>query len=156
MIDRTREYPSLPYQQCVNPLLRFIDKIWVKIKGRRFIGPRNIGKGVHDCALTSLYWAAPSLSESVIREAFLFCADEWPYAGVTNKEFQIALKFLNLKTRYCSDTETLETLLEKEPVRCVALLPYHYIAIVDGKIVGKDTRLIQHDNAIVYCHWIFH
>ena len=133
-----------------------VDRFWVWLGGSHTIAPTKIGNRDHDCALASLYWAAPQISEDQIIEAFEFCAENWPYGGVTNKEFQIALKFLKAESRYYADTETLGMLLDRHPKRCVALLPYHFIAIVNGKIVGRDTQLVWSRNATVYCHWLFH
>ena len=83
------------------------------------MAPTTIGAGDHDCALASLYWAAPSIPENRIVEAFGFCTDNWPYGGVTNKEFQIALKYLKAES-YCStDLKTLGALrcgLETAPM----------------------------------------
>jgi len=135
---------------------QILDKVSVLVRKQHIIGPSIIGKGKHDCALQSLYWTVPRLSERQIEDAFLFCTKDWPYGGVTNKEFQIVLKFLAVQTRYHSDRETLESVLRKKPIRCIALLPYHYIAIIDGQIVGNDAYLSQHGDTTVYCHWVFH
>ena len=90
-----------------------------------------------------------------IVEAFGFCTENWPYGGVTNKEFQIALKYLKAETHYSTDLETLGALLGSRPARCVALLPGHFIAIVNGEIVGRDTHLRWSSSTTVYCHWTF-
>lgn len=136
-------------------LSRAIDRIWVWLGGDHLIGPTTIGKGPHDCALSSLYWAVPWIAENKICDAFTFCTENWPYAGVTNKEFAIALSYLNQEARYSDKTCTLGALLHRKPSRCVVLLHGHYIAIVKGNIVGQDAYLKSHINATVYCHWIF-
>lgn len=117
--------------------------------------PTVLGAGDHDCAPASLYWAAPWIPESRIAEAFLFCAENWPYGGVTNKEFQIVLRYLGAEGYYSADSETLGALLARNPDRCVALLHGHFIAIVDGKIVGRDARHAWDLSTEVYCHWTF-
>lgn len=132
-----------------------LDRAWVWARGRHAIGPTVIGTRDHDCALSSLYWVAPLLSENRIIEAFQFCTDAWPYGGITNKEFQIALSYLNVEADYHPDTETLGMLLDRKPVRCVALLPYHFIAIIDGEIVGRDACRTWNRGTTVYCHWTF-
>ena len=104
----------------------------------------------------SLLGRPPGFSESRISEAFGFCADNWPYGGVTNKEFAIALKYLEADSRYCDKKETLGGLLKRRPARCVALLHGHFIAILNGKPVGRDRHLANRPNATVYCHWTFH
>lgn len=117
--------------------------------------PATIGEGVHDCALASLYWATPWIPEVHIVDAFKFCTENWPYGGVTNKEFAIVLKYLNADACYYPDTETLRSLLNRKPVRCVALLHGHFVAIVNGKLVGRDAHLTWDLNSTVYCHWTF-
>lgn len=135
---------------------RIMQTIWVWLGGGRLVAPATIGIRDHDCALASLYWAAPWIPESRIVEAFGFCTENWPYGGVTNKEFQIALKYLKVSSHYSTDAETLGALLGSQPVRCVALLPGHFIAIVNGKIVGRDTHVRWPSSTRVYCHWTFH
>lgn len=136
-------------------LRRRADRIWVWLGGGHVVAPAKIGGGDHDCGLSSLYWAAPWLPESRIVDAFQFCTENWPYGGVTNKEFQIALKYLNAESHYFADTETLGALLYRQPARCVALLPGHFIAIVNGKIVGRDAQVAWNPSTTVYCHWTF-
>ena len=136
-------------------LCRNVDRVWVWLGGSHIVGPTTIGGGAHDCALASLYRAAPWIPEHLIVEAFGFCTENWPYGGVTNKEFAIALKYLNAGTRYSAETETLGALLHRKPDRCVALLHGHFIAIVRGKIVGRDALHAWDPLTTVYCHWTF-
>ena len=143
-------------QHIQKNLGRAVDRIWCWLGGNHIIGPATIGKGPHDCALTSLYWASPWIQERKISEAFTFCAENWPYAGITNKEFAIALSYLNQEACYSDETCTLGTLLHRKPSRCVVLLHGHYIAIVNGNIVGQDAYLKLNVNATVYCYWSFH
>ena len=133
-----------------------VDRIWVWLKGDHLVPPAALGPGDHDCAPASLYWAAPWIPESRITEAFLFCAENWPYGGVTNKEFQIALEYLGTGSDYSADSKTLGELLAEKPGRCVALLHGHFIAIINGKIVGRDARHAWDLTVEVYCHWTFH
>ena len=133
-----------------------VDRIWVWLGGGHVMAPARIGIGEHDCALASLYWVAPGIPEIQIIEAFEFCTENWPYGGVTNKEFQIALKYLKADSHYSSGTETLRELLNRKPTNCVALVPGHFIAIVNGKIVGRDAKTAWDPTTTVYCHWTFH
>ena len=123
--------------------------------GRRLVSPRNVGRGHHDCALASLYWAVPWLSESEIVEAFGYCADDWPYAGITNKEFSIALAYLNLTHEYSDRTETLGEVLGRAPRRAVVLLHGHFLCVDRGRIVGADAYRHWPTDAIVHCCWTF-
>lgn len=134
---------------------KLTDRVWVWLGGSHLIAPTTIGGGEHDCALVSLYWAAPWFPEDQISEAFEVCAENWPYGGVTNKEFAIALAYLRAKVHYSPAPGTLGALLDKKPGRCVALLHGHFIAIVNGKIVGPDARLNWRPSTKVYCYWTF-
>ena len=135
---------------------RIVDRIWVWLGGGHVMAPARIGIGQHDCSLASLYWAAPWIPEIQIIEAFEFCTENWPYGGVTNKEFQIALKYLKADSHYSSATGTLGELLNRKPTNCVALLPGHFIAIINGQIVGRDAETAWDPSTTVYCHWTFH
>ena len=117
--------------------------------------PTQIGQGRHDCALSSLYWAVPTIPEPLIVEAFNLAAGTWPYGGVTNKEFAIALKYLKVESYYSADIDTLAELLVDKPARCVALVHGHFIPIVNGVIVGRDAHRYWSPDTHVYCHWKF-
>ena len=122
---------------------------------RHTASPTHIGHGRHDCALSSLYWALPSIPEPLIVEAFNLTAETWPYGGVTNKEFAIGLKYLKVDSDYSTDIDTLAELLVDKPARCVALVHGHFIPIVDGVIVGRDGHRYWSPDTHVYCHWKF-
>ena len=136
-------------------LQRIRDRISVVAWDRHTKGPTQIGQGQHDCALSSLYWAVPSIPEPLIVEAFNLVTENWPYGGVTNKEFTIALKYLKVDSDYSTDSDTLEEILVDRPTRCVALLHRHFVPIVDGFIVGRDADRYWSPDTHVYCHWTF-
>ena len=146
---------NLPLGNLAGSVRSIVSRIWVWMGGGHLAAPVALGAGDHDCAPVSLYWAAPWIPESRIVEAFLFCAENWPYGGVTNKEFQIVLKYLGAGSDYFDDSGTLGTLLAGKPSRCVALLHGHFIAIINGKIVGRDARRAWDLGTEVYCYWIF-
>ena len=125
------------------------------VRDRHTASPAQIGDGLHDCALSSLYWAMPAISESDIISAFNVTTDTWPYGGVTNKEFSVALKYLKVDNLYSTGINTLGALLAAKPAKCVALLHGHFIPIVDGVIVGRDASLHWSPDTHVYCHWTF-
>lgn len=81
--------------------------------------------GRHDCGPRSLLRAVPELDPGRVRDAFTLCSEKWPYGGVSNKEFEIAVKFLGLEHKYYGDEETLEDVLDRQPGRCVALGALH-------------------------------
>lgn len=134
---------------------RIVDRLSVVLRDRHTASPVKIGRGQHDCALSSLYWAAPGIAESDIVDAFNVVADSWPYGGITNKEFAIALKHLRVNGAYSTDLKTLGALLATKPAKCVALLHGHFIPIVDGVIVGGDAYRPWAPDTHVYCHWTF-
>lgn len=131
---------------------KFVQAPWAWAVGKRPRRPASIGQQLHDCALTSLYWAVPWLPESKIVEAFGFCAANWPYGGVTNKEFSIALKYLDVPYTYSDKTETLSDLLSRRPTKAVALLHGHFISIHRGQV--DESRHWPIDTT-VYCCWTF-
>ena len=143
-------------QRLIHPFLRAADKIWVNLAGRHLIAPIRFGDGLHDCALVALYWAVPSVLEDQIVNAFGICTDAWPYGGVTNKEFTISLNYLKVPYDYFnSPSDTIGSLLDKKQKRCVALIHGHFVAIVDGTIVGDDAFRGRNTSAKVYCFWGF-
>ena len=139
---------------AIRALRRVVDGIWVKLGGKRHLtGQAMLGHGPHDCGPASLYRVVPWVSGDSIREAFLYCAETWPHGGVTNRDFQIAVKYLKLNARYSDTRETVGSLLAKSPARCVALIRGHYIGIIDGKVVPPDVGVSHH--ATVHFHWMF-
>ena len=140
----------------MDPLRKILDHLLVQTGFDHIVGPATFGNGPHDCALTSAYWAAPKLSEPNILEAFGYCTENWPFAGITNKEFAIALSYLKVSTTYCGKKGTLESLLKRRPKRCVALLRGHFIPILKGKLIAHDQHYLNRPHSTVYCYWIFH
>ena len=134
-------------------LQRVADRLSVVVCDRHTANPILIGHGQHDCALLSLYWVMPSIPEPEIVEAFNLATDTWPYGGVTNKEFAIALKYLAVECDYSTDIDTLEALAAAKPARCVALLHGHFIPIIDGQVVGGDRSRHWSPETFIYCHW---
>lgn len=152
----TRTAAPIPWwRACRFWLQRTVDRLSVVVRDRHTASPAQIGDGQHDCALSSLYWAVPAISESDIVDAFNLAADTWPYGGVTNKEFMIALKCLKVDNCYSTNINTLRALLATKPAKCVALIHGHFIPIVDGMIVGYDAHRHWSPDTHVYCHWTF-
>ncbi len=121
--------------------------------------------GMHDCAPRSLLRAVPELDPGKVKRAFSFCARKWPYGGVSNKEFAVAVKFLNkdeklgmnidYRSELTTGKETLAELLERKPSRCVALIWGHFIAIRDGVIAGRELLMGTPEETEVVCSWEF-
>ena len=151
----TKSRPISWWWSCRYRLRRTFDRLSVMVCDRHTISPAQIGHGQHDCALSSLYWAVPSVPEPTIIEAFNVATDTWPYGGVTNKEFAIALKYLKVDNHYATNISTLGELFAAKPAQCIVLLHGHFISIVDGKIVGHDADRHWPPETKVYCHWTF-
>ena len=150
--------PSLS-REVISAFRRYMraatDRLSVLLCNRHTANPARIGRSAHDCALSSLFWAVPALSETDIIDAFSVATDTWPYGGVTNKEFAVALSHLGIEAAYSTEINTLGALLATRPARCVALLRGHFIAIVDGAVAGYDARCSWPRDTRVYCHWTF-
>ena len=117
--------------------------------------------GPHDCGPKSLLRVVPGLDPEDVKEAFRRSSDNWPYKGITNREFAIAIRHLrerkgyDLSPEYRSEDESLEDLLSRKPARCVALLKRHYIAIRDGAVLGRETLPKPYAQTEVVCSWTF-
>lgn len=135
----------------------FLSSLWARVFGSSSRSkPEKFGKGPHDCALVALYAVVPNIPEDEIVDAFTYCAENWPYGGVTNKEFSIAAKYLKLKFEYDdSDGQTIRGVALKKSGRYVALLHGHYIAMEKGEIIGEDGNIPYNPETEVYCSWKF-
>lgn len=140
---------------CQDWIRGAVDRFSVVLRNRHTAAPERIGDGPHDCALSSLFWAVPVLPETEIISAFNVATDNWPYGGVTNKEFAIALSHLGVGSSYSTEINRLDELLATRPARCVALVRGHFISIVDGVIAGRDATHPWPPETHLYCHWTF-
>ena len=77
--------------------------VWVRLY--QFFGkstpktPWRVFTGGHDCALVALVRVVPSLDTDKVAKAFQDCCAKWPYAGVTNSEFNVCLRRLDIFDR---------------------------------------------------------
>lgn len=117
--------------------------------------------GPHDCGPKSLLLIAPELDPEKVWRAFSLSSENWPYGGVTNREFSIAIRLLagegdfSRENEYRSEDESLADLLSRKPARCVALLNGHFIAVLDGGIVGWGWPIKSYEETEVVCSWTF-
>lgn len=112
--------------------------------------------GPHDCSLHALSEVIPDVDMNSMRDAFLACAKEWPYGGVTNREFHMALNFLGIEHTYHHEDTTLGEILANEKGKCVALVDYHFIATNRGRVVGRDAGVFTRNIPTrIYCYWTF-
>jgi len=108
----------------------------------------------HSCALCALYQVIPNLTPEDLEDAFKLCTDSaWPNRGITNKEFNITLKYLGIFDRFSySDKETtiFEILNLKSSV--IVLIHGHYTVIQKGMVKDKYGYFPKNDEK-VYCYW---
>lgn len=136
-------------------LLAVLDNTSVSLLDRHIRHPTLFGSGPHDCALNSLYWAVPSLSEKTLIDAFKLCTARWPYAGVYNSEFASVLDHLELNYTYTSHDECFGDVLTCGYQRAVVLFKGHFAPVINGRAYGRDARYNSCPNAPVECKWIF-
>ena len=114
--------------------------------------PKKI-QGPHDCALRALYITLPDTPVESMINSFTNCCEWWPYQGVTNKEFNIALASLKIKNRFqyvASESTTLNHLSKRKKDTFIALIYGHYTVVSKGVLldnyVGSATQK-------VYSYW---
>ena len=136
--------------------LRPVLASWSLVRTPRRPHPSLFGDRLHDCGPIALYHANPSVTEDAIVSAFLYCATDWPYAGVSNRDFSVTAKYLGLRFFYDDSPDTrLADLLAARPHRCVALLYGHFVSVLRGAIVGADGDAFSPDST-VFCTWHFY
>ena len=116
--------------------------------------PKNI-QGKHDCALRALYIMLPDTPIEGMINAFTNCCEWWPYRGVSNKEFNIALASLKIKDRFeYADPEaiTLGHLLKRKKDIFIALVYGHYTVVSRGVVLDKHADYYGAKQK-VYCYW---
>ncbi len=109
----------------------------------------------HICGPVALHIMFPEIFENKILEAFYNCTEEWPREGVSNKEFNIIISFLKLKSRvrYCGNDTTIKNLLLSNKF-FIALVDRHFVVVSGGKVLDFfDTYWGSHINEKVYCYW---
>ncbi len=116
----------------------------------------NIINADNNCALIALHLLFPKIPEDKILDAFYHCCEKWPNEGVTNKEFNIALKFLNLDKKVCyHGNETIVQLLLAHKDRAfISLVHGHFLVISFGRILEFFSCYWTNcKEAKVYCYW---
>ncbi len=111
-------------------------------------------QGSHDCALRALHIVCPETSIESMKNSFNLCCENWPYAGVTNKEFNISINHLKVKDKfqyYDDDNITLKHLLKKKDAIFIALIYGHFTVVYKGSIIDDYTN--YDSNQEVYCYW---
>lgn len=134
-----------------------LESLWYKwfyfsfIKFRPGVSPFN---GRHDCSLNALMRVMPFLRKEEVKRAFSACCELWPYGGVTNREFNIVLRFLRLLGVFeyrDDDNKITNDFLKKKKEIFILLVHGHFTVVSKGKIV--DTVCFISRDAVVYCSW---
>ena len=137
-------------------LFTALDNISILLFDRHIKRPTHFGGGRHDCALNSLYWAVPSISEKALIEAFQLCTYHWPYGGVYNSEFSTVLDHLKLNYSYTDHDECFREVLADDYQRAIVLFDGHFVPIINGQAYGRDANYNSRPDVTVLCKWIFH
>ncbi len=143
----------------MKPIIRFFKSLWYRLSFFRYsseqIGVNSRFQGKHDCALVALAKIFPDFPSDQMIQGFSNCCDRWPYAGVTNKEFNITLRHLELFDKFeydDSDDMIVSHFLIKEADVFILLIYGHFTVVKHGKVF--DTRVYTNiHSANVYCSW---
>lgn len=119
--------------------------------------------GYHDCAPRALCKIIPELIYDEVYSAFLHSSDVWPSHGVSNKDMNIALDYLNLKDKF-EYKEYIEEKPEKQIRHFIRkknqtfiLLIYGHYTVVKGSKILDDIRIFKKYRKIkrlkVYYSW---
>lgn len=109
--------------------------------------------GKHDCSIRSLLLVMPELNGQEVKNAFVHCSQWYPYGAVTNKEFNMALRFLGIFDKFEYDEpqdKDVRDFIEGRESTHIILVYGHYTVASGGRIV--DFFPILNDRK-VYCSW---
>ena len=127
-------------------------------KGKQLLSKNipNIVFKSHSCAPIALHSIFTDIPESKLLDAFYHCCNQWPNGGVTNKEFNIVIKFLSINNLLYLDKETtIDSLLKRKGDIFIALVYGHYLAISYGKVLEfYDSFWKDNLEKKVYCYWL--
>lgn len=139
-------------------MFSFIKRIWSRILGFRYHRARHkipgILSGPHDCALVALAQVLPDLDKEKIKVAFSNCCDLWPYAGVTNKEFNITLRYLGILERFEYDDRDgliIKNFRHRKGDIFIVLI-YGHFQVLDNKNKA-GCYYPANEKSTVYCSW---
>ena len=119
------------------------------------IVPKELS-GKHDCGPRALFVVLPGLALDEIVDAFMHSCDWWPYRGVTNKEYNIALSYLNLKDCFeyvVPEKMTITELRKHKSETYIVLIYGHYTVIRAGRVVDISPYPKEASKSKVYCYW---
>ena len=132
-------------------IVRKIINFFLKLFRRKKPSYNKDIQGSHDCALRALHMVCPDISIESMQHSFNICCNNWPYAGITNKEFNISISNLKIKDRfqyYDNDNIILKHLLRNKEHIFIALIYGHYTVIYKGKATEYSSPYEE-----IYCYW---
>ena len=110
-------------------------------------------KGKHECSVNMLLNVMPQLDQEQVVDAFKKCCNLYPYDGVTNKEFNIALRYLKIFDKFeydDSDGFVVQDFLERKRETFILLIHGHFTIVMKGRVL--DAMRIS-EKSKVYCSW---
>ena len=105
----------------------------------------------HNCALKALNDLGFSIKNDKLYESFILCCNDWPHRGVSNKEFNIACDYLEIKNqlKYVDVSNDDSFSIKKLPDgKIIALISGHYVSVQNrigiSEYVGKEERVFHY------------
>lgn len=145
-------------------MINLIKSVWGKLKSLLTIKPQCISTNTtkelrklnNSCALTALSRVMPNLSYDEISDAFYNCCENWPAAGVTNKEFNIILRYLKIINRFkYSDSNdlTIGRFYKRNVKHTIVLIHGHFTVLHQRNIYDSYGYSHLSNNTKVYASW---
>lgn len=143
----------------MNLLSTFFSKIKLLFSDKKCLSTKTsnkLSKLDHSCALVALSRVFPHLTYNLIEEAFYNCCEEWPNQGVTHKEFNIVLNYLNISDSFiykeCTSNIFSDFIKNKNPI--ILLIPGHYTVCYKGRIYDSYGYSSLNKQTKIYCYWL--
>ena len=111
--------------------------------------------GMHGCGPNALVGVCPKLKHEDVTYAFKHSSRLWPYGGVSNREFNIALRVLKIRDsfRYKEEKRAMiKDFIARNNETFILLLDNHFTIVKKGVI--EDTCNMQKERR-VYHSWKF-
>ncbi len=111
--------------------------------------------GPHDCGIRALITVMPDLDHDEIKKTFTNCTDQWPYKGISDKEFNIGLRHLGVyeKLVFGQDKNSVGALHNDAKSTYIALIGGHFTVVSNGKIVDQNIKSGLDASTKVYSSW---
>ena len=137
-------------------LIAFAISFWLIRRTSRSPAQKFTFSNPHDCGPRALLSAIPELPHSKIKDAFMQCTDKWPNGGVTNVEFNVALRYMKIFDRFKyndADGQVMGDFLVDETGTYILLIHGHFTTIKGNKIYDSLAYTNPNPKQVVYCSW---